>query len=233
MVSGHAKWAEWRVGGVKTRRGAKYEEEARKQKEDAKKEYEKMIRRMFRERKGERAYLVRTGYIENGKPARKICESFVDRMICDTGTPGIEWRNVPRRGNDHLLPSEKRDVKAIAYNTRARKCVCSTVRTDCDDIIKQIQTLTDSVLDRDILCGGGIREKLLDVQIFLQTTEKYVNQNTGNPRVVLPDVMGKYEIEQWSLATHKACKALAHRKRVSKQRERKNKKTQTEQNNAN
>ena len=231
MVSGRAKWAEWRVGGVKTRRGAKYAEEARKQKEDAKKEYEKMIRRIYREGR-ERPYLVRTGYIENGKPARKICESFVDRMICDTGTPGIEWRNVPARGNDHLLPSEKRDVKAVAYNTRARQCVCNTVRTDCDDIIKQIQTLTDYVLNRDILCGGGIREKLFDVQIFLQTTEKYVKQNTGNPRVALPDVSGKHEIEQWSLATHKACKALVHRKKVSK-RERENKKTQTEQNHAN
>ena len=203
-------WAEWLVGGVKTRRGARYAEEARKQKEDAKREYEKMIRRFYRQQR-EPSYFIRAGTVEKGKPARKIPQSYVDRMICETGTPGMEWRNSPSIGNDHLLPSEQRDVTAVAYNTRGRQCICDTVRTDCNDIIEQLQGLTDAVLDRDILCGGGIREKLRETRIFLRTAEYYVKHNEGNPKVVLPN-FHEYD-PQWALAKHKACKALKHRKK--------------------
>ena len=203
-------WAEWLVGGVKTRRGAKYAEEARQQKEDAKKEYEKMIKRFYREASA-RPYLIPSGTVEKGKPTRKIPKSYVDRMICETGSPGLEWRDSPSIGNDHLLPSEQRDVTAVAYNTRSRQCVCDTVRTECNDIIQQIQRLTDTVLDRDMLCGGGIREKLRETKIFLRTAEYYVKHNSGNHRVVLPDFYKGDQ--QWLMAYHKACKALKHRKK--------------------
>ena len=216
MASGSTNWGEWLVGGVKTRRGKKYEEEARKQKEEARLEKEKMMKRFWREAR-QNSYLIRAGCIEEGKPPRKKPKSLVDRMICDTGCPGYEWRDGPGlKGNDPLLPSEQRDATITAYNTRARQCVCDVVRTDCDDIIKDLKRLTDRILDKDLLCGGGIRKKLQDTQIFLQSIEDYVTQSVADPDY-LPD---REATAEWSIATNKACKALAHSKKKGQQTER-------------
>ena len=202
-----SEWGEWLVGGIKTRGGIK----ALKRKEEIKKEKERMYRKFWREAR-ERPYLIPTGYIEEGKPPRKQPKSYVDRMICSTGNAAYEWREGPGMGNDPLLPSEQRDVTAIAYNTRARQCVCYRVQTDCHNIIKQIRQTTDNILDKDILCGGGIRERLQDIRIFLSDLENYVKKNIADSHV-LPD---GGEHTQWAIAANKACKALEHQKKPAK-----------------
>ena len=205
-------WGEWLVGGVKTRQGAKYAEEARRQKEEARLEKERMIKRWWRLAR-EKPYLIRTGTIEKGKPKRKRPSSLVDRMICDTGCPGMEWRDGPGLdGNDPILPSEQRDVTIVAYNTRARQCVCNLVRTECNVIIKDLRKISDRILDRDILCGGGIREKLRDARTFLRSIEGHVKRSLANPHY-LPN---RERHTDWSLASNKACKALVHSKKFSK-----------------
>ena len=151
----------------------------------------------------ERPHLIPAGTTEQGKLPRKQPTSLVDRMICDTGVPNTEWRDSPSYGNDHFLPSEIRDSSAPAFNTRGRSCICPQVQTDCNNIIKDIQQLTDEILKDDILCSGGIRQNLRDFKDNLRII-RYFQKGRFEE---LPNPQLRF---QWSLAFNKSCKALKH-----------------------
>jgi len=176
--------------------------------EATKKREEKLWRATLRALNA-RPYLIPTGTIEPGKPPRRQPNGLVERMICYTGVPNMEWRDSPNLGNDHFLPSEIRDTSAPAYNTRGRVCICPQVRTDCDEIIKDIKRLTDEILDDEILCSGGIRQNLEDFHDNLRIIRMIQKGQPGE----LPDPQLRF---QWSLAFNKACKALEHKKNVKK-----------------
>ena len=166
----------------------------------------KMIKRFWKEARETGRFLIRAGCIEKRKPPRKTKISMVHKIIDYCGTPGFEWRHTPTLGNDPLFPSEQRDVAAPAYNTRSRQCVCKPVRSDCNFIIAELRRLTDDILDHDILCGGAIRKKLQDTQIFLQSIQDHLYQNHKRN-----DFLSDQDAHaEWSLATNKACKALVH-----------------------
>ena len=186
-------------------------EEATKDLEEATKKRDEKLWKSCLRQLNERSYLIPRGTIEQGKPPRKQPTSLVDRMICDTGVPHMEWRDSPSLGNDHFLPSEIRDTSAPAYNTRGRVCICPQVRTDCDDIIQEIQQITDEILDDDILCSGGIRQNLVDFHDNLRIV-RYFQKGRFDE---LPDPQLRF---QWSLAFNKVCKAFKHKKRNIKKK---------------
>ena len=158
----------------------------------------------------ERPYLLPTGTIEQGKPARRQPIGLTERMICWTGVPNMEWRDSPSLGNDHFLPTEIRDTSAPAYNTRGRVCICPQVRTDCDKLIKDIQQLTNDICDDEMVCSGGLRQNLEDFKTNLRIIRMYQTKEAAED---LPDPQLRF---QWSLAFNKSCKALKHKRNVKK-----------------
>ena len=162
---------------------------------------ERLSKQLARERREHNKYYIETGTAD---PPRIRPKSIVDRNICYTGVRGYEYRHTPDHP-DPMLPSIKRDMATIAFNTRSRQCICPDVQADCNTTIKNVQKLTDEILKVDILCGGPIRKKLHDLQIYLHSLQDLVS-----PTVKSDDDLDMEAHAEWTLGVYKACRALEH-----------------------